>query len=120
MSAPAARLDAITGLRFFAALHVVLFHYAVRTLGATSAVAGHVVSFGFVGVSFFFVLSGFILAYSYAPRAAEGAVAPRPFYASRVARIYPLYLAALLIALPGFLIRISESPDPLWLQGRAR
>jgi peptidoglycan/LPS O-acetylase OafA/YrhL len=47
------------------------------------------------GVSFFFILSGFVLAYAYSRE-------PKPIgeYAlARVARIYPLYLSAIAIAL---------------------
>ncbi len=92
------RLPAITSLRFFAALHVALFH--MNEMGALTgphwlkSFAG----IGYVGVSFFFVLSGFILVYTYAGRTIE----PREFYQARFARIYPAYLFSLLITLPFF------------------
>src|SRR5260370_6407765 len=53
---------------------------------------------GYVGVSFFFVLSGFILVYTYAGREIDN----RDFYRARFARIYPAYLFSLLISLPFF------------------
>src|SRR6202012_4539478 len=53
---------------------------------------------------FFFVLSGFILAYTYAGATGEGWV--RPFLAARLARVYPMYLAAL--ALTGVLLAASH------------
>lgn len=53
---------------------------------------------GYLGVSVFFVLSGFILAYN-----AQEIVDKGRFYALRFARVYPLYLAALLWALPNYL-----------------
>ena len=53
---------------------------------------------GYVGVSFFFVLSGFIIAYSYDERFASGSVTKREFWTARVARIYPLHLLMLMVA----------------------
>lgn len=53
---------------------------------------------GYVGVSFFFVLSGFIIAYSYDERFAMGAVTKWSFWVARVARIYPLHLLMLMVA----------------------
>lgn len=46
---------------------------------------------GYVGVSFFFVLSGFIISYSYDERFREGLVCKRDFWVARIARIYPLH-----------------------------
>lgn len=54
-------------------------------------------------VSFFFMLSGFILAYNYAPAMAAGKFSLRLFVRSRFARIYPMYLVGLAAALPFFL-----------------
>src|SRR5258708_46188 len=51
---------------------------------------------GYLGVSIFFVLSGFILTYTYRPSVES----LRMFAWARFARIYPVYLLALLIALP--------------------
>jgi peptidoglycan/LPS O-acetylase OafA/YrhL len=45
-------------------------------------------SIGYSGVSFFFVLSGFILVYTYSGRATT----LRAFWQARFARIYPFYL----------------------------
>ncbi len=56
------------------------------------------VHYGFVGVSLFFVLSGFVLAYNY-PKF-ESARERRRFWWARFARIYPAYLVALLLSLP--------------------
>lgn len=49
---------------------------------------------GAVGVSFFFVLSGFVLAWTYRPGDAV-----RSFYRRRVARVVPAYLAAIALGL---------------------
>lgn len=53
---------------------------------------------GFVGVSFFFVLSGFIIAYNYQEKLRENKITKRTFWVARIARIYPLHWLTLLIA----------------------
>ena len=51
---------------------------------------------GFVFVGFFFLLSGFVLAYNYADRALT--LNPRQFWIARFARLYPVYILGLLIS----------------------
>ena len=53
---------------------------------------------GFVGVSFFFMLSGFIIAYNYQKKFSENKITKRTFWVARIARIYPLHWLTLLIA----------------------
>jgi len=55
------RLPALTSLRFFAALHVVFFHFLAFKIVSSEGWLGQISSIGYVGVCFFFVLSGFIL-----------------------------------------------------------
>ena len=59
-------LRALTGVRFYAALFVFFSHMPI--VAGMDALSGQRVVFnaGVVGVSFFFVLSGFILTYNYA------------------------------------------------------
>ena len=94
------RLDQLTGLRFIAALLVFLSHVPwpsapdwLQTMLAQ----------GFVGVSFFFVLSGFVLSHSYATRITCGDMTYGRFMALRLARLSPLHLAT---ALPYVLVGI--------------
>ena len=85
-----AELDALTALRFFAALLVFVYHCAPTAAFATQYALGH------SGVGFFFLLSGFILMYTY-HREFSGAVAwraVRAFYVARFARIYPVHVVA--------------------------
>lgn len=108
-------LKALTSLRIFAALHVVIFHFgrefadsAAEKLRAGGGVVASVaaealqglVHSGYVGVSLFFVLSGFILAYNYLDRFAARTISAREFWLARFARIYPVYFAGLVIAAP--------------------
>lgn len=79
------KLDALTSLRFFAAAMIVVGH-AHPIFGswgiATAAPLNQ-------GVSFFFVLSGFILAYNYPVLANSTEV--RRFWLARFARVWPLH-----------------------------
>jgi peptidoglycan/LPS O-acetylase OafA/YrhL len=93
------RLDSLTALRFAAALSVFVFHIfvyvwftggdleqdPVGTLGLRLALAG---------VSFFFLLSGFVLTWS----AREGDT-PRAFLRRRLAKIYPNHALTWAVAL---------------------
>jgi peptidoglycan/LPS O-acetylase OafA/YrhL len=91
-----AQLPSLTGLRWIAALLVFGLHVHVAEYFGGSA--GNVVTQLFVagktGVSFFFILSGFILTWSSRPvdRA-------RGFWRRRVARIYPVHVATIVMAL---------------------
>ena len=89
-------LKALTSIRFFAALHVALYHFVnPHTLwGSLTPVIG----VGYVGVSFFFLLSGFILTYSHAQEYESGKGNAARFWVARLARIYPVYLVSLLIS----------------------
>jgi len=91
-------LPALTSLRFLAALWVAVFHMrAMRTFMGPEWFQ-NVASFGYMGVNFFFVLSGFILVYSYWGRITSA----RVFWQTRFARIYPVLAFSLLLTAPGF------------------
>lgn len=90
-----ARLDTLTGLRFVAALLVFALHLATYAPNnGFGAAFRNVFGHGPVGVSFFFILSGFVLTWSHR----EGDTA-RAFYRRRFARIAPAYWVALAVAL---------------------
>ena len=81
---PRLNLKSLTSMRAFAALLIFAFHSNIPLVNAITVQ-------GRVGVSFFFVLSGLLLAMSWQP----GDTA-RGFYRRRAARIYPAYLVALI------------------------
>jgi peptidoglycan/LPS O-acetylase OafA/YrhL len=87
-------------LRFFAALHVLAFHSHLDRLGDWPAGVKQVIGTGYVAVNLFFILSGFILAYTYAPGPTAAPVRCRPFWAARFARLYPVYLLGFVLAGP--------------------
>lgn len=100
------RLAGLTSIRFLAAFHILLYHLgSMRGLEWASPTLRKLASVGYVAVTFFFILSGFILVYTYADRALE----LRPFWRARLARLYPVYLLALLFNLPGFLWLLAHS-----------
>ena len=90
-----ARLNALTGLRCFAAVNIVLFHFSnPQWFGLLAPV----VNAGFVSVSYFILLSGFVLGYNYNARARAGELDKVRFWKARFTRIYPIYLLSLLMA----------------------
>lgn len=93
-------LDALTGLRFFAAFYVVTYHYARDVLADAPALVRNINACGPTAVSVFFVLSGLVLTYGATDD--DGRVAkPAPrFWLDRLARIWPLYALAAVAALP--------------------
>jgi peptidoglycan/LPS O-acetylase OafA/YrhL len=100
-------LPALTGIRFFAAMWVLVFHTMPRTGLPWPLV--RVASAGYLGVSLFFVLSGFILAHVYGEAAVAGGFPTRVFLRARFARVYPAYVASLLLAIPLFVHDVRAS-----------
>jgi len=95
----------LTSLRFFAAIYVVLYHtmsVMVASVGCNSSIV-HVLSLGYVSVSFFFFLSGYILSIAYLGRDRRLA-AKRAFYASRFARVYPFFVLTLFLDTPDWFL----------------
>ena len=82
------RLEALQILRFIAAFAVVVFHYT-QTLELALGMDVIVLTVGASGVDIFFVLSGFIIAYTNHGRARS----PQRFLLDRIARVVPLYWA---------------------------
>ncbi len=93
------RIDQLTITRFAAAILLVLFHTAATGLN-TDSLIGRILLAGNSAVSFFFVLSGFILIVS-SGRGGQlpTRIAKGRFWRNRFARIYPLYLTALVLTL---------------------
>lgn len=89
-------LNALTGLRFFAAAIVVAFHFARPRQALLANIASH----GFVGVTVFFVLSGFILSYTYSHEPSTLKGSRRDFWVARGARLYPVYLVGMALFAP--------------------
>ncbi|CAN5513099.1 acyltransferase [soil metagenome] len=90
-------INSLTGLRFVAAFMVVIVHFGDPK---SPQLLHNIISHGFVAVSLFFILSGFILTYSYCDNDGSLNTGNWNFWVSRFARIYPVYLLGFLIYAP--------------------
>ncbi len=93
------QFDLLTAIRGLLALWVVLYHIGFELSFYLPDWTNTLVHSGYLAVDFFFVLSGFVIAYTY-----QAALMERfdkgtlwQFYLKRVARIYPLHLLILLL-----------------------
>lgn len=82
-------LGRLTFTRFFAASIVVFFHYAGASLSGLPDFLQTFLTAGPVAVSYFYTLSGFIMAIVYAKIRPGDA---RHYWVARLARLYPVYL----------------------------
>ncbi|WP_328980575.1 acyltransferase [Streptomyces canus] len=92
------RLPSLTGMRFVAAALVFVFHASLAMVFKNPDVSSDfteaVAKAGTTGVSFFFVLSGFVLTWT-----AEPGDTGRRFWRRRLAKIYPNHLVGWVVAL---------------------
>lgn len=102
------RLEALTGLRWLAAFWV--FGYHMQNFGSLPYPFDLPVRLGALGVTFFFVLSGFVLTWSMRP-----SLKVSTFYLRRFARIWPSHIVALLLAIPVF-YTLSADPAHSWVK----
>ncbi|GAO02260.1 acyltransferase [Anaeromyxobacter sp. PSR-1] len=99
------RLAPLTGIRFAAALGILLFHYGGPLVAGAPAWARALQTGGYAWVSLFYVLSGFVLAWAN-PHPMDRAER-RAFMTARLARLYPAYLLAFALSAPFALARWS-------------
>ena len=91
-------LRALTSVRGIAAWFVVLYHIR-RSIDGLPETALHIFAKGYLAVDFFFLLSGFVIWLTYGERLRTGGVASvHAFLKRRIARIWPLHLFMLAIA----------------------
>lgn len=86
----------LTSLRFFAAFFVMLSHLSYLK---NTNLDFLFVNEGFISVTFFFILSGFILTFSYQDRFLNKKTTIPQFYFARIARIYPIHIITFLISI---------------------
>jgi peptidoglycan/LPS O-acetylase OafA/YrhL len=93
------QLASLTPLRGIAALWVVLFHFCWRFPAIHPDRYTGAVYKGYLAVDLFFILSGFVITHVYKESFARRLTAQRyrDFLKARVARIYPLHIAVLLL-----------------------
>ncbi len=100
------RVESLTGLRWWAAFFVFCHH---MTQLAPLPIY-RFLNYGTSGVTFFFVLSGFVLTWS-----AQPGTKIRTFYRRRFARIVPLYLFTLVLAFFVF-YRVDPPAGMSWIK----
>src|SRR6201989_377618 len=85
-------LPAPTGIRTLLAFAIILFHFTPPHLGILYPFIDN----GYVFVGVFFLISGYVLTYNYADRAAT--LVKREFWLARFSRLYPVYLLVLVLS----------------------
>ena len=113
-----ARIDQLTGLRFVAALLVFTSHFKWEN---SWNIVGKMAEQGSIGVSFFFVLSGFVISYSYGWRLRSGDISRAKYFSLRFARLWPLHFLtglpfAAFLVWKGWLSLPNYSVNLLFLQ----
>ena len=105
-------LKPLTSLRFLAALAVFFSHLGyLKIVDSFQWLRTRFFVEGYAGVTFFLVLSGFILTYNYHKVLTDLNLREiKAFYVARFARIYPLYLLTFLISLPLMRNQIIQQP----------
>lgn len=88
------KLTQLTFSRFIAAIAIVIFHFRENVFPFSIESVNNFISYFNVLVSYFFVLSGFILTIN-----SKNVANLNHFYINRFSRIYPLYFFALLLTL---------------------
>ena len=117
----APQLTALNGMRFFAVFHIFLYHVwstrfetgqsqgqfanAYANLESFPHWLNNLLAHGYLSTSFFFLLSGFILAFLYWAPNGELSTTRRRFWWQRFTRIYPVHLIALVVTVLLFLPR---------------
>ncbi len=117
------RLKFLDGLRGIAALSVVLFHHYIFIKNATAFPFPHffeaLFSKGYLGVQIFFVLSGFVIAYSMRHASLTGTYLKR-FFIKRSIRLDPPYWVSILLMMTAtalFSKLIAKQHEPMF-EGR--
>jgi len=90
----ALRGGALDGMRFAAALLIVVYHYGSEAPVALESLSD-VFARGYLATDFFLMLSGFVLGRAYGAQVLEGRVGGFAFWRKRAERVWPGHLVAL-------------------------
>lgn len=101
------RIEQLTFTRFIAAISIVIFHYGKEVNIFYNDYTSFIFRQANVGVSYFFILSGFVMIIAYGNREKINLL---KYLNNRFARIYPLYLLAILLIL---VIKLFKNIDKI-------
>lgn len=104
------RIEQLTFTRFIAALTVVFFHYGSHVFPANLPLLNPLFNAGPIAVSYFYVLSGFIMAIAYHAPDTHSPFQAQRYWLARIARIYPVYLLALLLMIAAKFHAAGQDP----------
>lgn len=95
------RIKSFDGLRFIIVIFLIFHHFDMFNDMALPGWENIMKIFteGYFSVNFFFILSGFVIQYSYADKLRNGEVSSKQFLLNRIFHLWPLYLLCLFIAL---------------------
>ncbi len=120
------RIEQLTFTRFIAAISIVIYHFGKDIFPFNQAFISFIFKQANIGVSYFFVLSGFvmIIAYNHLNK-----ITAKTFYKKRFARIYPIYFLAILFFLAFAIVTrghlnfieiiLNISMTQAWVPGKA-
>lgn len=90
------RIEQLTFTRFIAGISIVIFHYGNGSFLFNNNLLQFLFEQANVGVSYFFILSGFVMIIAYHNKAEVDSI---EYIKNRLARIYPVYLLAIFLVL---------------------
>lgn len=115
---PRPYLTTLTPLRGIAALLVVIFHSNLQTVPFMPIDKPHFITSGWLWVDFFFVLSGFILAYVYTDNFKDSITTAGywKYIKSRFTRVYPLHFVTMIwcLACALIILRYAKGIHPFF------
>lgn len=108
----------LDGLRGVAAIMVVIFHIFEASATDLKFHTDQIVNHGYLGVDFFFILSGFVIGYAYDDR--WGKMSLWEFCKRRLTRLQPMVIMGMVLGAVFFYPQASElfpsiAGTPLWL-----
>ena len=88
------KINQITFSRFLAAISIVIYHYGLQIAPFNNKTINYLFSQANIGVSFFFILSGFVMVVAYSNKLKIEVI---NYFKNRIARIYPVYILAIIL-----------------------
>ena len=98
------RIEQLTFTRFIAAMAIVFFHFGKPLNVFSQPFIHNLLIQANIGVSYFFILSGFVMIIAYGRKSK---VHPFSYVKNRFARIYPVYLLAIILMM--LFIKVSDN-----------